>query len=312
MADHYAFLVSESRRIEPEVYRIKYPSIQYPMLVPVDTTASEWASGITYYSQDSFGEAQYLANRATDIPLADIRRSMHEVTVEAATIGYDYSVQELELAMMLRQPLTTDKANAARLAAEKMIDRIVLYGESEHGWDGLLNCSGVHNLDLEDTERWKNATTTNATADKIIADVNDLLTGVWSDSKTVETADTLAMPTTIWSFLANTPRSATSDITILNFIKENNVYTALSGRPLMVIAIRGLENVTGVTGQRIMAYRRDPQALKLHMPMSFRFFAPQLQIFKYIVPGMFRLGGLEVRLPGSMRYLSNVDMKPSN
>ena len=180
------------------------------------------------------------------------------------------------------------------------------------GWDVLLNCSGVFNLDLGDTDRWQNATTTDATADKIIADVNDLLTGVWADSKTVEMADTLAMPTTIWSFLANTPRSSTSDITILNFIKENNVYTALTGRPLRVIAIRGLENVTGVSGQRIMAYMRDPQALKFHLPMSFRFFAPQLNMFTYVVPGMFRLGGLEVRLPGSMRYLSNVDTKPSD
>ena len=301
MADHMAFLVSQAHRIESEVYRIEYPDIQYPMLVPVDMSAGMWAKGITYFSQDSFGRADFLANRANDIPLADITRSMHETAIEAGTIGYDYTEEELAQASMLGLNLTSDKAESARRAAEEMIDRLTLYGDTDHGWSGLLNNANVQKSSA--TEKW---TAAGKTPDEIIKDVNDLLTGVWDSSKTVEMADTLALPTTMWSLLANTPRSANSDMSIMEWIRRYNIYTALTQRPLTMVVIRGLEAVSGVTGQRIIAYKRDPRALKLHLPMSFRFWPPQQMLFRYIVPGMFRTGGLEIRLPGTMRYLDDV------
>ena len=38
------------------------------------------------------------------------------------------------------------------------------------------------------------------------------------------------------------------------------------------------------------------------MPMPHRFFPPQQRMFEFVVPGMMRLGGLDVRLPKGVAY----------
>jgi hypothetical protein len=49
------FLVQQTSYIEPEVYKQRYPDVQYPQLIPVDTSANEWAKSVTYFSMDQAG-----------------------------------------------------------------------------------------------------------------------------------------------------------------------------------------------------------------------------------------------------------------
>ena len=57
----------------------------------------------------------------------------------------------------------------------------------------------------------------------------------------------------------------------------------------------------------MIAYRRDPEVLRFHLPMDHRFGEPMRPApYYYVVPGMFRTGGLEVRLPGAMRYMDGI------
>ena len=44
------FLLSQVSAIEQEVYQIRYADIQYPTLVPVDTSAYPWARTVTYFT----------------------------------------------------------------------------------------------------------------------------------------------------------------------------------------------------------------------------------------------------------------------
>ena len=52
----------------------------------------------------------------------------------------------------------------------------------------------------------------------------------------------------------------------------------------------------------MVTYRRDPQVLKFHMPMPHQFFPPQPRMLEFVIPGMMRLGGLDVRLPRGLSY----------
>ena len=301
---HLGFLESQVNRIERQAYMIRYPEIQYPKLVPVVRTGPEWIRGITYYSQDITGRAEFLAGRANDIPLADVTRDQHDVTVEMAGIGYDYSMEELQQARMIPgRNLTADKAIAARRAAEEFIDNLVLNGDADHGWDGLINNANVTNQTAA-TAQWQTLTGNNV--DGIIRDINNLLSGLWTSSRTVEMADTLLLPPSAWSLLANQPRSQHTDMSILEWVRRYNLYTAQTGNPLMIQVVRGLEDAGASNVGRAIAYRRDPEVLRLHMPMPHRFLAPQRWIMRYIVPGILRLGGLEIRLPGAMRYMDNI------
>ena len=330
MPDVLGFLRSEVNHIETQAYMTKYPDIQYSMLVPVDTEAPEWVRGVTHFSHDITGRAQFLGNRANDIPLADITRAQHDVIVETASIGYDYTEEELNQAMLIPgRNLTAEKAIAARRAAEEFIDDICLLGSPDHSWDGLVNNTNVPVQDAPDgtggSPQWNNKS-----GDEIIADITSLLGGLWEGTRTVELADTLCLPPSAWNHISSTPRSTYSDLSILEWVRRYNVYTAETGSQLMIKVLRGLENAadsggtppggspqTQFTGTlqelqtrsaqgRALAYRRDPSVLKFYMPMPFRFGTPQQWMYRYVVPGMMRLGGLEVRRPQAMRYMDNI------
>ena len=55
-----SFVQSQLSHIETNVYRKQYPDIQYPELIPVDTSANEWAASVTFYSMDAVGQAKFI------------------------------------------------------------------------------------------------------------------------------------------------------------------------------------------------------------------------------------------------------------
>jgi hypothetical protein len=137
------FVVSQTAHIEAAVYRRKYADIQYPSLVPVDTSAPPWIKTVTYYSMDRVGEAKWINPNADDFPMADFTMDKFETSVFAAGIGYGWGIEEIAQAQMLSVGLTSEKANAARRVSEEMVDRIVLEGDTVKGFEGLFNHSAV-------------------------------------------------------------------------------------------------------------------------------------------------------------------------
>lgn len=302
-----SFLVNQVSTIEAEVVRIQYPEIQYPVLVPVDTSANEWAKSVTFFSIDRKGQADWFNAGAKDLPLADIERAKNEHGIELAGIGYRYNLEELGQAMMVPGTnLTTEKAEAARRAYEEFMDDLALRGDGLKGMTGLINDPNVTVVHVAYDGTGSSPTWDDKDSDKIIRDVNDALTGVYTESLQVEMADTLLLPLSKITQLA-TKRIPDTSITALDFLIRNNVYTMQTGQPLMIRGVRGLETAgAGGTG-RMVAYRRDPRVVKLHLPMPHRFLPVwQTGPLTFDIPGIFRTGGVEVRRPKAMRYVDGI------
>ena len=228
MDQHLAFLVDQAAHIEPEVYRTKYPDIQYHELVPIDTSANEYASNVTHFSMDMVGRAEFINQRTSEVPVVETHGARHIVRVESVGAGYDYTLEEIGQAMMLGIALTSDKAMASRRAAEEFMDDIVLRGATDQGWDGLLNSSLPTHSDAAagaGSSRFWNE----KTGAEIIRDVNQALSGLWAESRTIELGDTVLIPPRPYEYIANTPRSDDSDMSIYEWIKKHNLYTARDG-----------------------------------------------------------------------------------
>ena len=73
------------------------------------------------------------------------------------------------------------------------------------------------------------------------------------------------------------------------------------------MGVRGLDT-GGAAGQaRAVAYRKDPEIVKMHIPMPHRFLPVwQTGPMVFDIPGVFRLAGLEIRRPGAFRYLDGI------
>lgn len=295
----FGWLVSQLSHVEPEVMAVKYPDITYQELVPVDTSANEWVKSVTYWSSDMRGKAEWINGRADDVPLADIAREKFETTVQMAGIGYDYTVEEINQARYLGQNLTADKAMAARRAYEEHCEMIAFSGDTTKSFTGLMNNASV-------TIAAAAAAWSGATVAQILGDINGAITGIWSASKTVELADTILLPLTQYSLLTTKQLDATIDSNLMAYIVKNNIYTAQTGQPLKIRAMRQLSTAGASGVARMVAYRRDPTIIKMHIPMRLRFLPPEARGFKFIVPGMFRVGGVDVKRPGSVRYIDGL------
>ena len=296
------FVLAQTSYIERQVNEIVYPDIQYPMLVPVDTSAPEWIKSVTYFSQDKFGAAQWLNGNADDIPRAGTMRTKFETEVHMAGIGYGYGLEEINQASMLGINLAAEDAMAARRAYEEFVERIALTGDTAKGMTGLINSATVTATANASAKLWSVATPA-----EILNDVNQALIGQFTGTLFTSMADTVLMPYSRYLSISSRMVGTDSSESILNWLLRNNAYTAQTGRPLMIRAIRGLDTAGGSSSARMVTYRRDPTVVKLHIPMPHRFLpAFQASPTRVEVAGIFRLGGVDWRRPKEAAYTDGI------
>jgi len=303
----FSFAVQQATSIEAQVFQIRYPSFDYASIVPVITQGNEWARSTTFFSADIAGVAEWLSGAANDMPYADIDRAMFEHPFHMAGIGYQWNLEEIQTAMMLGVALTSDKATAARRIAEKFLYTLATIGDTAKGWKGLINQTGVTAGDVPADGTGSVTWWAAKTPDQILRDINAALSGIYTTSGETELADTLLLPTAAYLDIATRRLDATNQISILNFVRQNNVYTAETGQPLLIRAVRALLTADPGGDGRMVAYRRDPEVVRFHLPMPHRFLPVwQNGPMNWMVPGILRTGGVEVRLPKAMRYADGI------
>lgn len=300
------FLRTAQNYIEPGIYARQYPDFQYRELVPVDNSAPDWTTAIDFFSMgDDVGQAREFAADGDDIPFVDFKLDSGNSRVWMAAIGYRYNLQELAHAQAYGIRLQNDRADAARRKYEQYVDNVAFLGRSKLGMQGLLNTTSVTALTAANGAGGT-ATWTTKTADEILADVNSVLGVIFTASNGIEQADTVLLDQDRYALIATKRLDATMTTTILEHIQRANIYTIRTGRPLTIRAVFGLETAGAGSTHRMVAYRRSPDVVKMHVPMPLRWLQAEQRLLKFEVPGIFRLGGVEVRRPGAMRYLDGI------
>ncbi len=303
-----SFLIRQASLIEPTVYQMHYQEIQYASLIPVDTSAPEWIQSVTYFSMDGVGKAEWFHGNAHDVPKVELTREKFETSVSMAAIGYGYTLEELGTAQLLGMNLTADKATLARRIAEEKIDAIAFAGDTTKGFTGLVNASTPTATTAPADGTGSETTFASKTPDQVLRDINGQLTGIFTGTLGAEIADTILLPYSVLLDLSTRRIDAVNQTTILEWVERNNIYTRTTGQALTIRGVFGYLDTAGAGGtKRMVAYRRSPEVLKMHLPMPFRFLQPwQTGPIKFDVPGIFRVGGVDIRRPKAVRYLDGV------
>jgi len=303
-----AFLLNQATLIEPTVYAMRYQEIQYPGLIPVDTSAPEWIQSVTYFSMDGYGKADWFHGAADDMNKVGLTREKFETGVAMAGIGYGYDLEELGTAQLYGMNLNPDKATLARRLAEEKIDGIAFGGDSQKGFVGLVNASTPTATTAPADGTGSATTFATKTPDQILRDINGQLTGIFTGTLGAEIADTLLLPYSVLLDLSTRRIDAVNQTTILEWIERNNIYTRTTGNPLTIRGLFGYLDTAGAGGtKRMVAYRRSPEVLKMHLPMPFRFWPVwQTGPLRFDIPGTFRVGGVDIRRPKAVRYLDGI------
>jgi hypothetical protein len=301
------FLTPQLLRINTEVEMMEYPDFDYSRLMFVNTDGGMWSLGQVFYSGDIAGQAEFLAHKGFDIPMAGTSTTQHLQPNHFAGIGYEYSRGELEQAAMLGRNLPNDKAEAARVVAESFIYGIAMRGSTEKNLTGLINDANVPTADVANDGTGPSTLWSAKTPALINRDVNEALNAPFNATLETKRATTLLLPTTRLQYIASTPLAVGSDTTILAYVKANNAYTLETGQALTIIGSRELETAGDGGSARMVAYANSRDVVQMHLPGPHEFLEPwRAHAMLWQVPGIMNIGGVEVRRPKGMVYRDGI------
>ena len=273
------FVVANTAAVQTKAYEARLPSIVYPDLVRVDTSANAFAQSVVSYNSASSGGASFTDTAAGDFPTVDLAREQNIIEVKTAGIAYGHSIEEIGMAQLTNSPLAADSAIAARRAYEEFVDEAVLLGQGSN--EGLLNNSG----------------TTVHAAGSIAGKVGEprfkaliaLFAGMATATENSIIPNTLLLPSLVVIDMAS-ELVPNLNITWLEMLKNSNPYTVATGQPLMVKGLRQLD----VLG-KVVAYNKADDVVKINIPMPLEFQAPYWQNPTYVqIAGVFRLSPLDI------------------
>lgn len=289
------FFERELEHRKAQTYDIVRAPLKAFELIPVSTEAGAGAETITYEQYDATGIAKIIANYADDLPRADVKGKEFTARVKSVGASYGYNLQEVRAAQMAGKPLEQRRANAAARAHRERWNHIAWHGDADNGIPGWLTNTNIPSAPVV-AGASTNTEWSTKTADEILLDLNSAANGIVDLTNGAEVPDTIILPIEQYSHIASTPRSTSSDTTILQFFLQNNPYiNSVEWANELKGAFAG-----GTDG--FIVYRRDPDAIEFEMPVSFEQLPVQERNLEFVVPCHSRVAGTIVRYPLSMCF----------
>lgn len=281
-----AYFARQLEVIEPQIYRVPYPALMARTLFPTQSLGGGIGS-ITYRQMDRVGKAQIIGQRAKDLPRVDVTAAEFTQRVRHVGAAYGYDYFEIKEAARAGLALEAERGFAARQVIEQLIDEIAWFGDTNWGLPGVFSTgTGIPRTSM--------SAFSGLTADQIITALNSLVNTVVSSTKGIEIPDTLVLPIAQYAYIASTPRSATSDTTILEFFMANNPFIKNVGQSYRLTG-------AGTSGvDAVLCYRRAPDVLKLQIPVDFTQLPVQIDGFDYEIPCTADIAGVFVYKPKAM------------
>lgn len=291
------FLARELETILARSFEVEYADIKYSQLIPISTEVGPGADSYTYRVFDKQGSMKVIQDKANDLPRADILRK--EVVHNVRSLGgsFAYTIQETRAAAMVPGVnLEQRRANAVRRAYEEKVQEIAYFGHAATGLKGFFNNDQVDKIV---PDKWFDDSGT--TTDEMLSLLNEPATRLVENSNMKEQPNTMLMPYDVYRIISTTPRSTTSDTTVMEFFLRTNPFIT-SIEPINEL---DASKTDFLTKDRIIVYDRSPDKLQLHIPQPLEFLPPVRQALEFTVAAHSRIGGTALYYPKSVMVMEN-------
>lgn len=288
------FLARELETILARSFEVEYADIKYSQLIPISTEVGPGSDSFTYRVFDKQGSMKVIADKANDLPRADVLRKEISHPVRSLGASFAYTIQETRAAAMVQgMNLEQRRANAVRRAYEEKVQEIAFFGETPSGMKGFFNNDQV---DKTVPNKWFDT----ATTDEMLELLNEAPTRLVQNSNMKEMPNTMLVPYNVYRIISTTPRSTTSDTTVMEFfLRTNPMITAIEP----INELEAGKSGGALSKDRIVVYDRSPDKLQLHLPQPLEFLPPVRQALEFTVAAHARIGGLALYYPKSVMVL---------
>lgn len=319
-----AFLVGELERLDMTLnLPLAEVSWSRDMDLREDVTIADEVSSFTlstYASQGGLGSGNGIGNGKAWIgkdttQITGIALDIAKIPFPLRLWGMElkWSIPELESAAKLGRPVDQQKFEGMQLKHQMDIDEQVYIGDTIMGDFGLTNSSSVTNTgSLPATGTGSSILWANKTNDQILSDVNTALTSVWAASAWAVMPNRLLINPTNYGFIATAKVSQAGNISILQYIRENNLITKggqgqLEIYPAKWCAGAGSGGTIGneSTTNRMVCYSKDKRRVRYPMTLLQR--TPiQYDAIWHKTTYFCRLGVMEPVYPATIGYFDGL------
>lgn len=312
------FLIGNLTYIEQEVLRQPYAEIKYPRVLNVDTSAPDYIESIGFKVLDYKGEPAPIGDLSHDFPLAEIASKIGGVDVVQAGLGYTYTQIEVGKAMEMANAqgfggainYLAEKPIATRTLTEQWLDRVAMVGDAR--WTslatgGLIKYPGVPVLATGTLLGGANKTfaqilaeTPDAAASDMLTLLNNLILQVYSvQTNSIFRPTHILLPLKQYGQLTTFRIPNTSE-TLISYLER---VLNITFEPILQLAGAGVGGT-----DRMMAYTKNAQFAKFHLPMPFTLNAPIPSHggLRFEAAGVVRTAGTELRVPMSHAYVDGI------
>lgn len=313
-----AFLVGELERLDLTLHEpLAAVSWGRDIDLREDVTIADEVSSFTlstYASAGGLGTGNGIGNgkawigkntdQITGIAL-DIAKTPHPLRPWGMELKF--TILELESAAKLGRPVDQQKYEGLQLKHQMDVDEQVYIGDTSTGDTGLVNNSLVTNVANVPQGASGGTQWATKTPDEILADVNELLTSVWSASAWAVVPSRLLLPPAQFGYISTAKVSLAGNVSILKYIQENNLLTTTGRGKLDIFPAKwligaGQGGTIGTVGNdRMIAYTKDKKRVRFPMTLLQR--TPiQYDSIYHKTTYFCRLGVVEVVYPETLGY----------
>lgn len=226
--------------IKNKFYEVKYGEFHWSkMILPasVDTGINVGARSSSYPITDNTGMGAFVNAAGTNIPTVNYGVSKSTVPLEMAAVSGIVTLDEARQVAMgfAGVNMITKVGDIMRKAAERHIERVFFFGNADLGFEGFINNPSV-TIKTASNKAAGGTTWDVATADEIIDEVNNTQSLISENTRQIAQAGHIILPTRQFNRLA-TLRIGDTNISVLEYLRKNNVYTANTGQELKIDAI---------------------------------------------------------------------------
>jgi hypothetical protein len=280
-----------------ELFRFEYPETKWMNggLIPINTSINEGATEYSFTELGNVGEAEIVADSATDLPMADLEGRNNLREIKTVGIAVQYSRQDIRTARMNGTfDVASEKAAAAREGHDRALNRFIRSGVPGTSLVGVVDQPGIIVANAI-TGNWQTAS-----AAQIVADMSAAINGMINASDGIEMPDTVVMDVATFTRISTLQNSTASDITVLDYLRR--VFPMISRWDWEP----GMRSVSAAGGPAIVIYRNDPMRMRAVFPMMMTAVPPEQRGLSFVLNFETRFGGVMTPRPRSVLRLDGV------
>lgn len=310
-ASGIAMLVGELEKIDPTLNE-PLTAVTWQRDIPmiagggfVNNVSSVFVS----YGTSGTNEESLIYNGSTDIAVAqaDISKESWRTLIFAEILNIN--LLDKEAVQQIGRSLESILEDGIRLNYNKLMDKSNYRGLAKIGSYGLINnpdvvATAAAETGTDNSTKWKDKT-----PDQILADINAALAAQWEAVGYDESAmaNQIGLPPEQFGYLVTSLVSAAGNISILEYIKRNNLASA-QGIDLVIVPMRQLIGASGSNTDRMVIYRNDRKYLNFENTMPLGRFATGIkpETLSFLSTFVAQFSELKMIYPMTVRYVDGI------